>query len=112
MPDKTSFEHAAIAVVMQGVIFLALVMFGAGVGNVSTILAAALPPVFFFFAREHAQRQKWLEKKANGGLKGWPCVVSALRFWEWDRDSKLDLALPVVAVSAVSLLWILCCWLL
>jgi hypothetical protein len=102
--NRTSLEHAVIAVAAQCIAALAM-WFAGYPADIPIVLAASAVPLAFFFGREHAQRQKWLEK--NEGLQGWGAVLSARKFWEWDTDSKWDLALPLLAVTVAGVVWVL-----
>ena len=80
--NRTNFEHAAIALIMQAFI-------GLLTGNwwIGAAFGAA-----FFLGREHAQAQS----KYNLG------DISAFDIRRWSIDARLDIAFPVVAVVGVA----------
>ena len=93
--NRTNFEHAAIALIMQAFI-------GLLTGN--WWMGAAFGTAFFI-GREHAQAEdRYIE--ANGGSRyktpqapEW--AVFNLKYW--DRDALLDWIIPMVAVVLVAL---------
>lgn len=79
--NRTNFEHALFAVLMQCVI-------GFATGN---WFAGAAFGFAFFLGREHAQAQKSLNL---GDFK-------AFDVRKWELDAKLDLLFPAVAIAIV-----------
>jgi hypothetical protein len=79
--NRTNFEHAGYALLMQ----LAI---GLLTGN---WLAGACFGAAFFIGREHAQQQDFYQR---GDFE-------AFDLRKWNLDSILDLVFPVVAVSIV-----------
>ncbi len=86
--NRTNFEHAGYALLMQAVIGLLTGDWWAGAA-----FGAA-----FFLGREHAQAQAEVD---DYGLHG---DFAAFKVWEWSLDAKLDLLFPVVAVIIVGVL--------
>jgi hypothetical protein len=84
--NRTNFEHAAYALLMQVVIGLISGDWFAG-----ACFGAA-----FFLGREHAQQQA----KGKGDFE-------AFKVWEWGTDAKLDLLFPVGVVTFVFLFTLL-----
>jgi hypothetical protein len=84
--NRTNFEHAFYAVLMQAAIGLLT----------GDWLAGACFGAAFFLGREHAQREYQIGDPSN--LPPW----AAFDFWRWSLDSKLDLLFPVVAVCVVA----------
>lgn len=82
--NRTNFEHAGYAVLMQCVI-------GILTGN---WIAGAAFGFAFFLGREHSQAQKSL----NLG------DFEAFDIRKWELDAKLDLLFPAAAVSIVYLI--------
>ena len=80
--NRTNFEHAAYALLMQAVI---------GFLSGSWWSGAAFGAAFFL-GREHAQAQS----KYNLG------DISAFDIRRWSIDARLDIAFPVVAVVGVA----------
>ena len=80
--NRTNFEHAAYALLMQAVI---------GFLSGSWWSGAAFGAAFFL-GREHAQAQI----KYNLG------DISAFDIRRWSLDARLDIAFPVVAVVGVA----------
>lgn len=93
--NRSNFEHAAWALLFQGLTVLV----------VGSWLAGALVAVAFFLGREHAQRQATIARADEVSVKDlnpW----EGFDFGNWSRDSQLDLLMPVAAVSlAVLIEW-------
>lgn len=87
--NRTNFEHALFALMMQAAVGLATGNWWAGAA-----LGAG-----FFLGREHAQYEK---KLTHGGHVGGLNPLAGFAIWKWSLDSQLDLAFPVVAVAAVA----------
>lgn len=79
--NRTNWEHAIYAVLMQAAV-------GLITGN---WLAGAMLGTGFFLGREHAQAQAKLKLED----------FEALDIRKWSLDAKLDLLFPVVAVTTV-----------
>lgn len=79
--NRTNFEHAAYALLMQAVIG----------GLAGDWLAGACFGAAFFLGREHAQAQ---DQYRLGDF-------SAFDLRKWDWDARLDLLFPLIAVAAV-----------
>lgn len=86
--NRTNFEHAAWALLMQVVIGLLSGDWWAG----------AAAGAFFFIGREHAQAQAKLD---DYSLRG---DLAACDLRRWSLDARLDLLCPVLAVLAVALM--------
>lgn len=90
MVNRTNWEHAGYAVLMQVVV-------GLLTGN---WLAGACFGFAFFLGREHAQMQD----KTGYAFKG---TFQAFDLRKWSLDAKLDLLFPAIAVAAVYFLTII-----
>ena len=88
--NRTNWEHAAYALAMQ----LPFGLFGAW--WMGAAFAAA-----FFLGREHAQFEK---KLTHGGPVDTLNPLAAFAFWRWSVDSRLDLVMPVIAVTLLAFL--------
>ena len=106
--NQTHWEHAGIAAVMQ--FFLICVFCVSPCVNMSMVILTALPPLFYFFSREHAQQEKKLQQRYNDPAITWSITVEALFFWNWSLDAKLDFAFPLVVCILQTALAI--CWLM
>ena len=82
--NRTNFEHAFFAALMQ--VFIGLVF-----GN---WFAGGCFGIAFFLGREHAQYQ---HKLGYTLLK----TFQAFAFWKWSRDAQLDLLFPIIACSVI-----------
>lgn len=87
--NRTNFEHAAYAMLIQAAIGLIT----------GDWFAGACFSVAFFLGREHAQAEERYIK-ANGGVRAnakWP-EFGALQPKLWNIDSVLDFVAPAVCV--------------
>jgi hypothetical protein len=82
--NRTNFEHAFFAALMQIVIGLVF-------GN---WFAGACFGIAFFLGREHAQYQHKLGYTLSK-------TFQAFAFWKWSLDAKLDLLFPIIACSVI-----------
>ena len=85
--NRTNFEHAAYALIIQLIIGLLTNNWWAG----------AAAGMAFFIGREHAQREYQIGNPST--LKPW----QGFDLWRWSKDALLDLLLPVVAVTALAI---------
>ena len=88
--NRTNFEHAGYALLMQFCI-------GILTGN---WWAGAAFGAAFFLCCEHAQFGK---KLAQGGAVNSLNPFAGFAIWKWSLDAKLDLIFPVVAVCLTAL---------
>jgi hypothetical protein len=89
--NRSNFEHAGFALLMQGAVWLLT-------GN---LLAGALLAIGFFFGREHSQAEyKAINTDFDGKRANMPWYAGFNPKY-WSKDSVLDLALPIVAVTIV-----------
>ncbi len=86
--NRTNFEHAGYALLMQFAIGLLTGNWWAG---------AALA-IGFFLGREHSQREEIISPHNRDN------PFPAFRIWEWELDEQLDLLFPTVAVITVAIL--------
>lgn len=86
--NKTNFEHAGYALLMQ--CFFGLLL---GEWVIGAVFAFC-----FFLGREHAQYERKLKDKGMSELKA---TFQAFMFWQWSLDAQLDLLFPLIAVSSV-----------
>lgn len=84
--NKTNFEHAAYALLIQ-------VILGIITGNFWLGAAAGIA---FFAGREHAQREYKIGNPST--LKPW----EGFDIWRWSTDAKLDLLFPIIASVALA----------
>lgn len=87
--NRTNFEHAFFAVLMQCAIGFATGNWWAGAAFGSA----------FFIGREHAQYEK---KITHGGPVNDLNPLAGFSFWNWSLDARLDLLFPVVATVVIS----------
>lgn len=86
--NRTHFEHAFYALLMQAAI-------GLLTGN---WWAGAAAGVYFFLGREHAQQEY---KLGTVGKNPWP----AFDVRKWSVDKWLDVLMPALAVCAVAVMF-------
>jgi hypothetical protein len=82
--NRTNFEHAFFAALMQ--VFIGLVF--------NSWFAGGCFGIAFFLGREHAQYQHKLGYTL-------PKTFQAFAFWKWSRDAQLDLLFPIIACSVI-----------
>jgi hypothetical protein len=82
--NRTNFEHAFFAALMQIVIGLVF-------GN---WFAGACFGIAFFLGREHAQYQDTIGYTIKSSFQ-------AFAFWKWKLDAQLDLLFPIIACSVI-----------
>lgn len=87
--NRTHWEHAGYALLMQVVVGLLFGEWWAGAA-----LGAG-----FFLGREHSQAEYRITR---GGPVSGLHPLAGFRFWEWNLDSKLDFLFPLVAVVMVA----------
>lgn len=95
--DYTPLEHVAIALAIQLVILLLLWPF---IGFVGAVAAGTASGAAAFCGREHAQAEKRL---VDRGLTLQQATVQALKFWNWDHGSIMDMVCPFVIVVIVGI---------
>lgn len=92
--NGTNVEHACVAAAIQMLATLIVWLLG-GLTWVSYGLCAVLG-IMLFIGREHAQAEKKLQTKDKSDTITWKHTIDALKVWEWNDDSKLDLFCPVI----------------
>ena len=92
--NRTHFEHAGFALLMQGAVWLLT-------GN---LLAGALLAIGFFFGREHSQAEYKAINADFGGKRANMPWYAGFKPKYWTLDGLLDVAAPAVAVLAVWLI--------
>lgn len=102
--NKTNFEHAFAAVVLQIILAGVLILFGAFVPQVAyPFIAGAALGVGVFIGREHAQAEhRYIYR--NGGQRWATPRLPELQAFKpeyWDDDSVLDIVVPLVSVVIV-----------
>lgn len=101
----THLEHTLIAVGIQVVVTtLAGIVFGFGP---AVCILGALPGMFAFGGREHAQAEKRLYDRYKATFLSWDITLEALAFWKWNADSQLDFLCPVAACAVLGVAWCL-----
>lgn len=90
--NRTNFEHAFYALLMQ---LAAWPFFGPWAG---VWIALA-----YFWSREVMQRELYLKHLRGFDTLDKLAPFEGWRFWEWGRDSLLDVALPAAATIIVAL---------
>ncbi len=90
----TNWEHGVIAMILN----LGVLVFFCLVLNPSfwLIVCCMLPGPYFFAGREHTQQEMRLKNKYGEKEITHKITIEALKFWEWDRDSQLDLYMPII----------------
>ena len=89
--NRTNFEHAGYALVMQGVVWLLT-------GN---LLAGAMLAVGFFLGREHAQAEYKAINMDFGGKRANMPWYAGFKPKYWTLDAALDVLFPTAAVAAM-----------
>jgi hypothetical protein len=88
--NRTHFEHAGFALLMQGAVWLLT-------GN---LLAGALLAIGFFFGREHSQAEyKAINTDFDGKRANMPWYAGFKPKY-WTLDALLDVLIPTVVVVA------------
>lgn len=95
----THLEHTAIALGMQAIITVVACALWGMVPAVCVL--SALPGVFLFYGREHAQAERRIYNKLKLNELTWRVTLNAMKFWEWDEDSQADFLCPVIGCMAV-----------
>jgi hypothetical protein len=91
--NRTNFEHAGYALVMQGALWLLT----------GSLLTGAVLAIGFFFGREHAQAEyKAINTDFNGKRADTPWYAGFNPKY-WSLDAALDVLFPTAAVLAVFL---------
>ena len=96
--DYTPLEHVAIALAIQLVILLLLWPL---IGFVGAVAAGTASGAAAFCGREHAQAEKRL---VDRGLTLQQATAQALKFWNWDRGSVMDMVCPFMTVLIIGIL--------
>lgn len=86
--NRTNFEHAVYALIIQAVIGLLTNNWWAG----------AAAGMAFFIGREHAQREYQIGNPSK--LKPW----EGFDIHRWSLDSQLDALFPIIATTALALM--------
>lgn len=94
--DYTPIEHTVIALVVQWLVFAVCLW---PLGFVGAISAGTAAGIAFFCGREHAQAESRLQDEY--GLTVNQAAFMALRFWQWDRNSQMDMLVPGVVTLLV-----------
>ena len=98
--DFTPLEHGAVALFIQSITLgISYILFGF---TTAVIAMSALPGIFCFFGREHAQAEDRIKTERKSKELSWDIVIEAMKFWKWDYPSFMDLFVPVVANVLVS----------
>jgi len=92
--NRTNFEHAGYALLMQGVVWLLT-------GN---LLAGAMLGVGFFFGREHAQAEYKAINTDFGGKRANMPWYAGFKPKYWTLDAVLDVLFPTAVVIAALIL--------
>lgn len=93
--DYTPLEHVVIALAIQVVILLLLWPI---IGFIGAVAAGTASGAAAFCGREHAQAERRL---VDRGLTLQQATMQALKFWEWNRGSVMDMVCPFVVVLIV-----------
>lgn len=100
--DFTPLEHGVIALLIQAIVLgISYVLFDF---TTAVIALSALPGIFCFFGREHAQAEDRIRSEKKEKYPSWPTTIEAMKFWKWDYPSFMDFAVPVVCNVLVSTL--------
>lgn len=86
--NRTNFEHAVYALIIQLIIGLLTNNWWAGMAAGSAL----------FIGREHAQREFEISKPHL--LKPW----EGFDVWRWSLDAKLDALFPIIATTALAIM--------
>jgi hypothetical protein len=92
--NRSNFEHAGFALLMQGAVWLLT-------GN---LLAGALLAIGFFFGREHSQAEYKAINTDFGGKRANMPWYAGFKPKYWSLDAALDVLFPTAAVLVVLLL--------
>ena len=106
--NRTHFEHAAIALAMQLVLVILFCIY-LGCEHLGSVILTALPPIFYFFSREHAQQEKKLQKKYGSSTISCKITLEALNMLDWSTDAKLDFAFPLLSCILQTIIVALSC---
>ncbi len=101
--NKTNIEHALISSVIQG--FLSATCYFLCGMSFYFIVLCALPGVFLFFGREHAQASEMLKKKKGLSRINWKITLEALAPWVWKKDGRMDFYFPLAASFLQGATW-------
>lgn len=94
--NATHAQHAAISILLQGVIFLLT----------DNILAASIAGPFLFFGREHwGQTLRLKKEQGYSGALQWRTTVAALDIRKWPTDAKIDFLVTIPAVLPLFLVY-------
>jgi hypothetical protein len=89
--NRSNFEHAGFALLMQGAVWLLT-------GN---LLAGALLAIGFFFGREHSQAEYKAINTDFGGKRANMPWYAGFKPKYWSTDAKLDTLFPAVFCAMV-----------
>jgi hypothetical protein len=93
--NRTHFEHAGLALLMQGAVWLLT-------GNA---FAGALLAIGFFFGREHSQAEyKAINTDFDGKRANMPWYAGFKPKY-WSTDAKMDLLFPLVSCLLVLVIY-------
>jgi hypothetical protein len=92
--NRTHFEHAGFALLMQGAVWLLT-------GNA---FAGALLAIGFFFGREHSQAEYKAINTDFGGKRANMPWYAGFKPKYWTLDAVLDVLFPTAAVVAALIL--------
>lgn len=98
--DYTPLEHAGISILIQ-ILILIPVYFLIGF-TLPILILTALPSIFCFYGREHAQAESRIKSSRKSKELTWDITLEAMMFWKWDYPSFMDFFLPVLACTLVS----------
>lgn len=100
--DFTPLEHGAVALFIQAITLgISCALFGF---TPAVITMSALPGIFCFFGREHAQAEDEIRSRKGEKYPSWETTIEALKFWKWDYPSFMDFFVPVVVNVMVSII--------
>jgi hypothetical protein len=93
--NRTHFEHAGFALLMQGAVWLLT-------GNA---FAGALLAIGFFFGREHSQAEYKAINTDFGGKRANMPWYAGFKPKYWTLDAKMDLLFPLVSCLLVLVIY-------
>ena len=93
--NRSNFEHAGFALLIQGVVWLLT-------GN---LLAGALLAIGVFFGREHAQAEYKAIKTDFDGKRANMPWYAGFKPKYWSMDAKMDLLFPFVSCLLVLVIY-------
>jgi len=93
--NRSNFEHAGFALLMQGAVWLLT-------GN---LLAGALLAIGFFWGREHSQAEYKAIATDFGGKRANMPWYAGFKLKYWSTDAKMDLLFPLVSCLLVLVIY-------